>query len=135
MHEVPINYWALVVAALIRIALGAAWYSPIGFIERWRTAVGIDEATMKAGMLRAVAFDVVGALVMAFVLVHAVVYAEAATLGQGAAVGFFNWLGFVAVVLFSATMHEHRPIRYFMINAGYNLIALILMGAVLAVWR
>jgi hypothetical protein len=135
VQEIAINYWALAVAALIRIALGALWFSPIAFVESWRKSVGIDEATMNAGMPRAIAFDVVGALVMAFVLVHSIVYADAATLLQGAAVGFWNWLGFIAVVLLSATMHEHRPIKYFAINAGYNLIALILMGALLAVWR
>jgi hypothetical protein len=135
MLEISINFWALIVAALIRIALGALWYSPIAFFESWRKTVGLDHATVNAGIGRAVAVDVIGALVMAFVLVHSVIYAEAATLLQGAAIGFWNWLGFVAVVLLSATMHENRPLRYFLINAGYNLIALVLMGAVLAVWR
>ena len=36
--------------------------------------------------------------VMAFVLLHAVHYAGATTIGTGAAVGFFNWLGFIGVV-------------------------------------
>jgi hypothetical protein len=121
--------------AISRIALGAAWYSPFAFLNAWREAAGVDEAAMKAGMARAVAVDVIGALVMAFVLVHAVVYAGAATIGQGAAVGFFNWLGFIAVILIGSVMHELRPMRLFVINAGYNLVALALMGAALAVWR
>ncbi len=135
MQEVPINVWALIIAALIRIVIGALWFSPIAFLQRWLAIVGLDETIMKAGMPRAIAFDVVGSLVMAFVLVHAVVYAGAATIGQGAAVGFFNWLGFIAVVQLSETLHEHRPLLFFAINAGYNFIALILMGALLAVWR
>jgi hypothetical protein len=135
MQEFPINFLAIIVAALIRVALGAAWFSPAAFLPRWRAVVGIDEATMRAGLPRAVAVDVVGAIVMAFVLVHAVVYAGASSIGQGAAVGFFNWLGFIAVTQLSATMHEHRPFAFFAINSGYNLIALALMGALLAVWR
>jgi hypothetical protein len=135
MQEISINYWAILVAALIRVVTGALWFSPFAFRESWRKIVGIDEATMNAGLPKAIALDVVGSLVMAFVLVHAVVYAGAATLGQGAAVGFFNWLGFIVVVQLSETMHENRPFRYFWISAGYNLIALVLMGALLAVWR
>ena len=135
MQEISINIWALIVAALIRVALGALWFSPVAFLPRWRAIVGLDEAKMRAGLPRAVAVDVVGALVMAFVLVHAVVYAGATTIGQGAAAGFFNWLGFIAVVQISATLHEHRPFAYFAINAGYNFIALLIMGAVLAIWR
>ncbi len=135
MQDIAITYGALVVAALIRLVVAALWFSPLAFLESWRKVVGIDEKTMNAGMPRAIALDVVGSLIMAFVLVHAVVYAGAATLGQGAAVGFFNWLGLVAVVQLSETMHENRPLRFFAISTGYNFIALILMGALLAVWR
>jgi len=135
MQDVPINVWALIVAALIRIVIGGLWFSPIAFFHRWLAITGLDEATVNAGMPRAIVFDVIGSLIMAFVLVHAVVYAGAATIGQGAAVGFFNWLGFIATVQLSETLHEHRPLRFFAINAGYNFIALILMGALLAVWR
>ena len=135
MQEVPINVWALIAAALIRIVVGALWFSPIAFLERWRAIVGLDEKTMNAGMPRAILFDVLGSLVMAFVLSHAVAYSGAATLGQGAAVGFFNWLGFIAAVQLSETLHEHRPLRFFAIYTGYNFIALISMGALLAVWR
>ena len=135
MQEIAINYGALVVAALIRIVVAALWFSPFAFMESWRAIVGLDVKTMNAGMPRAIATDVVGSLVMAFVLVHAVVYAGAATIGQGAAVGLFNWLGFIAVIQLSETMHENRPLRYLLITTGYNLIALVLMGALLAVWR
>jgi Protein of unknown function (DUF1761) len=135
MQDISINIWPIIAAAAIRVVLGAAWFSPMAFLPRWRAIVGMDEATMRAGLPRAVAFDVVGAIVMAFVLVHSVVYAGAASIGQGAAVGFFNWLGFIAVTQLSATMHERRPFAYFAINSGYNLIALLAMGALLAVWR
>jgi len=135
MQDISINIWAIIVAAAIRVVLGAAWFSPVAFLPRWQALVGLDEAKMRAGLPRAVAVDVVGALVMAFVLVHAVVYAGASSIGQGAAVGFFNWLGFIAVVQLGATMHEHRSFAYFAINSGYNLIALLAMGALLAVWR
>jgi hypothetical protein len=135
MQDVPINVWALIVAALIRIVIGGLWFSPFAFFHRWRAITGLDEKTINAGMPRAIAFDVIGSLVMAFVLANAVGYAGAATIGQGAAVGFFNWLGFIAAVQLSETLHEHRPLRFFAINTGYNFIALILMGALLAAWR
>jgi hypothetical protein len=135
MQDIAINYWALAIAAALRIVVGALWYSPFAFAPAWRDLVGIDETQMKAGLPRAIVVDVIGSLVMAFVLVHAVVYAGATGLSQGAAVGFFNWLGFVAVILLGVTIYEQRPLKLFFINAGFNLIALALMGALLAVWR
>ena len=43
--------------------------------------------------------------------------------------------GFVAVVLIATSVYEQRPLRAAFISAGFNLVALVLMGAVLAVWR
>jgi hypothetical protein len=68
------------------------------------------------------------------VLLHAVHYAGAHTIVQGAAVGFFNWIGFIAVVLLSQVMYEHRPFGLFLVNNGYLLLSLLIMGAVFAVW-
>ena len=135
MQEIPVNILALIFAAAIRFVVGALWYSPVAFAPAWRHLVGIDEAQMKAGLPRAIAVDLVGSFIMAFVLVHAVVYAGATSVWTGAAVGFFNWLGFVAVILLAQNVYEQRPLKLFAINAGFNLIALLLMGALLAVWR
>jgi|ERR1051326_1846102 hypothetical protein len=134
MREIAINWLALVVAVLVRMALGAAWFSPPLFLKPWLAASGMSEAQMKAGMPKALTFDLVGTIVMAFVLVHAVKYAGAQGIAQGAVVGFLNWLGFVAVTTLSATLHEHRPFKLWLINNGYQLVALLIMGAILAVW-
>ena len=84
-------------------------------------------------MVKALIPDVIGSFVMAFVLVHAVHYAGAHGIGQGAAVGFFNWLGFVAVATLGMVTFEKRPLKLYLINNGYLVIALLIMGAILAV--
>ena len=134
MQEVPLS-WAMLAAAIVRMAVGAVWFSPIAFVKPWQALIGLSQAQMKSGMPRAIGADFIASLIMAFVLAHAVVYAQAATLGQGALVGFFNWLGFVAVIQFTAVLYEQRPMKLFYLQSGFNLIALVLMGALLAVWR
>ena len=134
MQSFPINWWAVLVAALVKIVLGAVWYSPIAFLPQWMTAVGIGEAHMKRAFPKAIGVDIVGALVMAYVLVHAVHYAGAHTLGQGAAIGFFGWLGFIGLVTLGQVIYENRPMRHYLINNAYLLISLLIMGAILAVW-
>ena len=133
MQEVPLS-WAMLVAAIIRMVVGGLWFSPLAFVEPWQKIIGLNQEQMKSGMPRAIAVDAVGSLIMAWVLAHAVAYAQAATLGQGFAVGFFNWLGFVAVVQFTGVLYEQRPMKLFFLQSGFNLIALVLMGALLAVW-
>jgi len=135
MHEIAINYLAVVAAALAKIVLGAVWYSPVAFVRPWMEMVGVTDAQMKTRMPTALAVDVIGSLIMAFVLAHAVGYAGAATIATGAAVGFFNWLGLVAIATIASVTYEGRPLRYFLINNGYLLLSLVIMGAILAVWR
>jgi hypothetical protein len=134
MQEFPINYLAVLVAGIARMALGSLWYSPVLFLKQWLRLQNMTPEDMKPGFPKAIAVDVVGSLVMAFVLVHAVHYAGAATAPQGAAVGFFNWLGFVAVVTLAMNVYERKPLALFFINNGFQLIALVIMGVILAVW-
>ena len=77
--------------------------------------------------------DLIANFVMAFVVVHAV-HAGAVNAGQGAAVGFFNWLGFIASVMLMLTLYEKRPVKLWWINSGFQLISLLIMGAIVAIW-
>ncbi len=134
MRQIPIHLVPILAAALTRMALGALWYSPPLFLPAWHRLSGVSEAEMNAGIARAVAVDLIGSLIMAFVLLHAVKYAGAESAAQGAAVGFFNWLGFVAVVTIGNVTYLRRPLQLFLIQNGYLLLSLLAMGAILAVW-
>jgi hypothetical protein len=134
MQEFPINWLAILAAVIIKQALGALWFSPALFGLPWCKLTGVSEAEIKAGLAKAPIPDVIGSALMAFVLVHAVHYAGAHNWAQGAAVGFFNWLGFVAVATLGSVTFERRPLQLYLINNGFLLLALVLMGVVLAVW-
>ena len=134
MREVPINFFPLLAAAVARMTIGALWYSPMLFLPAWYRVSGVSEGDMKSRMGRAIAIDFIGSVIMAFVLLRAVKYAGAATALQGAAVGFFNWLGFVAVVTIGTVTYLGKPLRLFWLQNGYLLLSLLAMGAILAVW-
>lgn len=134
MQHFPINYLALVVAAVARFLFGWLWYSPLLFGRSWMALTNCDPEEMKRRMPVLAAADLISNFVMAFVLVHAVHYAGANGAGQGAAVGFFNWLGFIATVMLMMILYEKRPAKLFWINSGFQLISLLIMGVIVAVW-
>ena len=134
MQSFPINFVALIAATVAKGMLGWLWYSPLLFLKAWMRLTGITDAQMKAGMAKGLAVEIAGNFVMAFVLVHAVHYAGARGPLQGAAVGFFNWLGFVLVVALAGAAYERRPLALVAINTGYQLVGLLVMGAIVAVW-
>jgi hypothetical protein len=134
MQHFVINYLALAAATIARFLFGWLWYSPLGFGKSWMALTNCTPEDMKKNLPRAIPADLITSFILAFVLVHAVHYAGATSAAQGAAVGFFNWLGFIATVTFTATLYEKRPFKLFLINNGFQLITLLFMGAIVAVW-
>lgn len=134
MQPVHPNVLVLLAAAITRTVIGAIWYSPMLFGPAWLALVGCSPEDMKRRMPKALGIDILGNLVMAFVLVHATHYAGAATAAQGAAVGFFNWLGFVAIATLFSVAFEGRPFKLFAINNGFQLVSLLVMGVIVTVF-
>jgi hypothetical protein len=132
METFPVNYLALLVAAVAKSALGSVWYTALG--QRWRDLTGISKEQVMQGLAKAMVVDLIGNFLMAYVLVHAVHYAGAKTFGQGAGVGFFNWLGFIAVVTMAGVFYERRPFKLWFLNNVYLAVSLMMMGAIVAVW-
>ena len=135
MREITPNWIALIAAVVVKQIIGAAWYSPIAFGPAWTKLVGDTPEAMRARLPKVIPLEIVSALVMAFVLVHAVRYAGANSATLGAVVGFMNWLGFVAVSQLNGVLYGRRPLAMFAIEAGYWLVALVVMGAILGGWR
>lgn len=50
-------------------------------------------------------------------------------------VGFWNWLGFVAPVTLGGVLWEGKPWKLWGLNNGYQLLSLLVMGVILALWR
>ena len=131
----PINWLAVLVAAIIRMAVGFAWYSPPLFLKPWQAVTGVTPESMRAGLGKAMVVDVIGSLIMSFALANIIVGAGITDWLNGALAGFWVWLGFMATLMVSLWGYENRSLKLIAINLGNNLIALVLMGALLAVWR
>ena len=135
METVPINWLALIVAAVVKFAIGAAWYAPQVFGKQWQAEIGMTQEQVRANMPRALVAEIITDLVLAFFLIYAVRYAGANTLLQGAFVGLLVWVGFVATLTIPQVYYEKRSWRLWSINNGYLVVSLIVMGAILGVWQ
>ncbi len=131
----PINWLAVLVAAIIRMAVGFGWYSPPVLLKPWQQLTGVTPESMRAGLGKAIVIDVIASLIMSFALANIVVGAGITDWLNGALAGFWVWLGFMATLMVSLWSYENRSLKLIAINLGNNLIALVLMGALLAVWR
>ncbi len=116
------------------MVIGFLWYSKMLFGNTWMKLSGISEAQIKKAnsnmpMLYGTMF--IASLVMAYVLAHFANYAGALTLMDGATAGFWAWLGFVATTMLTTVLYDGKPIKLYLINSGYQLVTLLVMGMIL----
>ncbi len=130
-----INYVGIVAAAVVYWLLGALWYGVV-FKTRWLALEGFRAEQMPQREPVApyiIAF--IASLIIAYLLAHACVWRNANTAGKGAAVGVLFWIGFVATTSFTTYLFEMRPKELFLINYGYSLVGMFIMGAILGTWK
>lgn len=129
-----VNYLAIIVAGVASMIIGYVWYGPL-FGKNWMKLVGISQQDIEAGkkeMPKTYGLMYVSSIVMAYVLAVFIYYAAATDIVSGAMVGFWAWLGFVATVMSGSVLFEKRPVNLYYLNAGYNLVTLVVMGAIIA---
>ena len=95
--------------------------------------------TMKLTPVQAMIGGFIGALIMGYVLSHFITlgmayYPDVSALKAGIHSGLWVWLGFVAPVTAGVFLWEGKPLKLWVLNAGYYLVALIVMGSILALW-
>jgi hypothetical protein len=133
MQDVDVNWIAVIVAGIVPMVLGALWYSPVLFAEPWMRAVGRTQEELGDAALGYV-LSAIGAFLSSYVLARIVRWAEVDDLWNGALVGLMVWVGFVATVLAVTTYFAGRTRALWLINAGYQLVALVAMGAIHGAW-
>ena len=73
--------------------------------------------------------------VMAVALALLVSKAGASTSVEGVMLGFLVWIGFLATLGMTSHVFSEKPLSIYLIDAGYQLVYAMTMGAILAVWR
>lgn len=135
MADITINWWMVIIAALLRMVVGTVWYSPALFVKPWQALTGVTPESMQKGLPRAIVIDLVLSVVLSYALFRFVVYAEAFTWWGGALVGLLAWAGFILATHLPLWPYENRPLKLVAINMGSNLVSLVLMGVLFGLWH
>ena len=130
-----INYLAVVVAVLINMVGGAAWYGILA--NPWMAEVGLTKEAIeadRAGMIRGYVIAVIASIVIALTLAL-FVEATGATGVEGLTLGLAAGIGFVATTVGSMSAFEKRSLKLYVINAGYPVIMFGIIGVMLGYWQ
>jgi hypothetical protein len=130
------NYLAILVAAVACFLLEAGWYSiflqpwlsGIGRTSQWLTSSGVNPALQFAVALASEAVIAAG-------LSCLIQLTGPQTLLRGIKVAALLWLGFMLPALSTEYVFEIRPWSLLGINAGFWLVGMMLMGAIVGGWK
>jgi len=129
-----LNWLAIFVAAASAFVLGGIWYSPLMFVNRWMKEMGITpDSREKTNMIKIFGLSFLLSLVASFFL--AMFIGHEASAAFGALAGLMAGLGWVFTYMGIICLFESRTLAYFLINAGYSVVSLTIMGFIIGVWK
>ncbi|GGI45876.1 hypothetical protein BCL57_001517 [Agromyces flavus] len=132
-----INYWAVVLATLSSMAVGAIWYARPVFGNRWANLARVDmdrggSAVMPLIVTLIVSF--VSAWVLAGASTIAWHFYGGSYLMSALFTALILWAGFTAARFITHDAFEGRPSTLTIINIAHELVTFVVMGIIIGVW-
>ncbi len=134
-----LNWFAVIVGAVIYFALGALWYSPMLLGRQWQRSIGWDpERTPPEMKATTYVVPFLAYLVMAIAIGLLAAVTGTDELGEGLVLGVVAGAGLLVMhTLVDATFDPNKPEpwTWFAINGSYHLIGVIIVAVIVAIWR
>jgi len=156
------NFYAILVAAASTLVVGAVWYSPMLFANAWMKESGLTAEQLKKGNMLKIfgltfIFSIMIAMIMQVLTIHqfgaiGMVGGDPTkalpsynafmadygtvfrTFKHGALHGFMSGLFFALPVIAINGLFERKSWKYIFIHAGYWIVCLTIMGAIVCGW-
>ena len=122
---------SVAVAAIASMVIGMLWYGPL-FGKKWMTLMKMKQTAKKTMPASSMLVQLASSLVMAYVLAMFITMLNVTGYMNGALVGFWVWLGFIATVEIGGVLWEGKPTELYILKAAGSLVTLAVMGAIIA---
>ena len=158
-----LNFPAILVAAVSALVVGFIWYNPKVFGNAWMAAAGLTEAQLKAGnMVKIFTLGFIFAFFLAMTMMQMSIHQTGALslAGGDASAALPSYAAFMAdygdafrtykhgalhgvlagffvalPIIGTNALFERKSGKYIMINAGYWIVTLGIMGAIVCGWK
>lgn len=134
-----LNYWAIIVSAIVSIVIGSLWYGPL-FGKTFMHAMGMDDwsearkSAMRKSMLSSYVLQSLSSLVMFFVLAWYInISGHTGVLG-GLDNAFWLWIGFVVPLKLGDALWGGKMVLFWL-SIGNMFFTLAAAGAIIGGWQ
>ncbi|GAA3566452.1 DUF1761 domain-containing protein [Snuella lapsa] len=158
-----INFLALLASAVSALVMGFIWYNPKVFGNAWMQAADMTEEKMKgANMAKIFILAFIFAFLLAFAIQFLAIHQTGAismvggdvenalpsfaafmedygdafrTFKHGALHGVIAGIFIALPIIGTNALFERRGTKYILINSGYWIVTLAIMGAIVCGWK
>ncbi|GGC77704.1 hypothetical protein GCM10011508_01430 [Flavobacterium lutivivi] len=161
----PFNFLAVIVAAFVTLLMGFIWYHPKVFGTIWMNETGMTEEKAKQGnMAKVFGLTIFYSLLLSFMMPVLVIH-QFGALGMiggpdfiatakpsyaafmadygdafryfkhGALHGLMTGIFFALPITAINALFEQKSWKYILINAGYWMVTLTIMGGIICAWK
>ena len=133
-----INFWAVLVSAVVSMVVGTIWYGPL-FGKVYLRETGMDalseeeKAKGKKMMWRSYLGQFIASLVMFYVLAWLIGSLNQMTVTGGLSAAFWAWIGFIVPVKLSDALWGGK-MSLFWLSIGGSLVTILAAGAIIGGW-
>lgn len=127
-----LNIWAILVAGVINMAIGATWYSRALFGTKWMSYLGLKEEDANPSVWLYVVVFLLGLVIALFM---AMFLQGSEGVVDGLIYGGVLALVFVIPTMITHYLYEQRKGGFMLIVAGHELVLFMAYGALLAGWQ
>ncbi|MDI9309622.1 MAG: DUF1761 domain-containing protein [Limnohabitans sp.] len=159
----PFNFLAVIVASLVTLLVGFVWYNPKVFGTIWMQETGMTEEKAKqSNMLKVFGLTIFFSFMMAFIMPSLTIHQMGAlgmvggdstlakpsytafladygdafrTFKHGALHGFISGIFLALPMIAINGLFEQKSWKYILVNAGYWIVSLAIMGAIICGWQ
>ncbi|MGO4103440.1 DUF1761 domain-containing protein [Leifsonia sp. YAF41] len=133
-----INIWAVLLATVSSMVVGAIWYAKAVFGTYWMKAVGHDEESMRKGSAAPLIVTVIVSFITAWVLAGAAAIAQnfyhGSFLANTLLTGLILWAGFTAARMITHDAFDRRPRGLTVLNIAHELVTIMIMALIIGLF-
>lgn len=130
-----VNIWAVLLATLSTMVVGAIWYTPRVFGDRWMALAKVDPDQAQQSGATPIVITVIVSFVSAYALAILAnithVFYGGSYLANTALIGVVAWAGFTAARFITHDAFEGRPTALTTMNIAHELVTVLVMALII----
>ena len=135
MKTLKINHAAVLLVVLLSQIIGAMWFSPFLFAERWVMLTGKTMSDFANASMMPYVVSIISSIITTYAMAWLFKKLNVENFISGVFYAFIFWFAFLFVELETFNSFELRPYALTWINAGKSLITFVVSGFILGLWK